>query len=188
VNDMLMFAKEGHLVMEGFSLQRLLEKVNDNMHDYSLNPELIFQLSNEVHVDHMLGNEDALLGTIMNLLNNALEAIEAKGLITLRVCQQDVSSIQLQIKDNGPRIDESVKLRLFEPFYSTKANGMGLGLAVVDSVVKAHSGSIQCISDKGRGTLFTLNLPCVNQYIAGFSDPGLQPMEHNKVEQQYEAL
>lgn len=45
VNDMLIFAKEGHLAMKGFSLQRLLEKVNDNMHDYSLNPELIFQLS-----------------------------------------------------------------------------------------------------------------------------------------------
>ncbi len=188
VNDMLIFAKEGHLAMEGFSLQRLLEKVNDHMHDYSLNSELTFQLSNEVQVDHMLGNEDALLGAIMNLLNNAVEAVETKGLVTLNVCQKDVTSIQLQIKDNGPGIDTSMKLRLFEPFFSTKINGTGLGLAVVDSVVKAHSGSIQCASEKGLGSVFTLSLPCVNQYIPDFPENGFQPKEQNKMGHQYETV
>ncbi len=188
VNDMLIFAKEGHLAMEVFSLQSLLNRVNDNMQDCILNNGITFEMRNDVQIDRMLGNEDALLGAIMNLLNNAVEALEAKGQITLRIQQKDASSIQLQIKDNGQGIDESMKLRLFEPFYTTKVNGTGLGLAVVDSVIRAHSGSIQCESKKGHGTLFTVNLPCVNQYIPDLFEMNFQTTMHNQMENNYETV
>ncbi len=188
VNDMLIFAKEGHLAMEAFSLQSLLDKVNDNMQDCISKNTITFAMHNKVRIDRMLGNEDALLGAIMNLLNNAVEAVGAKGKITLSIQQKDASSIELQIKDDGQGIDEAMKLRLFEPFYSTKVNGTGLGLAVVDSVIRAHSGSIQCESETGRGTLFTLNLPCVNQYIPDLFEMSFQSTEHNAMEKHYEAV
>jgi two-component system sensor histidine kinase FlrB len=185
VSDMLIFAKEGHLSMESFSLQSLLDKVNDNMHDEMLNNDLVFQMHNNVQVDLMLGNEDALLGAIMNLLNNAVEALDESGQITLHAKQNNSTSIQLKINDNGLGIDDRMKLRLFEPFYSTKVNGTGLGLAVVDSVIRAHSGSIQCESENGDGTTFTLNLPCVNQYV---SETEFQTLETNEQEQYYETV
>ena len=179
VNDMLIFAKEGRLAMEVFSLQKLLARVVENMHDMSESNDIKFDITNNVQADAMLGNEDALLGAIMNLLNNAVEAQQDKALITMALNQIDLSSLQIQIQDNGPGIDESTRQRLFEPFYTTKVRGTGLGLAVVDSVVRAHSGSIHCESKKGTGTLFTLLLPCVNQYITTLSENGSHNMENS---------
>ena len=179
VNDMLIFAKEGRLAMEVFSLQKLLARVVENMHDMSESNDIKFDITNNVQADAMLGNEDALLGAIMNLLNNAVEAKQDKALITMALNQIDLSSLQIQIQDNGPGIDESTRQRLFEPFYTTKVRGTGLGLAVVDSVVRAHSGSIHCESKKGTGTLFTLLLPCVNQYITSLSENGSHNMENS---------
>ncbi len=183
VNDMLIFAKEGRLAMDVFSLQQFLDRVGDNMEDIAVASELNFTMTNKVQVDVMLGNEDALLGAIMNLLNNAVDVLEGKGLITMMVDQKDQSSLQIQIQDNGPGIEEATKLRLFEPFYTTKLKGTGLGLAVVDSVVRAHSGSIQCESGKGNGATFTILLPCINQYITTLSEDGFHKMESS-----YEAV
>ena len=179
VNDMLIFAKEGRLAMETFSLQKFLDKAIENLRDMTDSSEIKLEVTNNVQVDEMLGNEDALLGAIMNLLNNAVEAQQDKTLITMEINQVDQSSLQIQIQDNGPGIDESTKHRLFEPFYTTKVRGTGLGLAVVDSVVRAHSGSIQCESQKGTGTLFTLLLPCVNQYVTSLSENGSHNMENS---------
>ena len=125
----------------------------------------------------MLGNEDALLGAIMNLLNNSAEALEGKGQISMKINQKDQVNLHIQIEDNGPGIEEEVKNRLFEPFYTTRMKGTGLGLAVVDSVVRAHSGSVQCESEKGHGAKFILTLPCVNQYITTLSEDGFDEME-----------
>lgn len=183
VNDMLIFAKEGRLAMEAFSLKLLLVRVNDNMQDMVKAESLEFQMINDVQVDEMLGNEDALLGALMNLLNNAIEVLEGEGIISVRVKQIDPVSIQIQIQDNGSGIDETTRQRLFEPFYTTKIKGTGLGLAVVDSVVRAHSGAIKCESHPQSGTTFTLRLPCVNQYVTSLSEEGFQQMENS-----YEAV
>ncbi len=177
VNDMLIFAKEGHLAMNDFSLKQLLRRVNDNMDDLSLNCDMTFTLVNEVKVDLLLGNEDSLLGAIMNLLNNAVEAHEDKAQIKMTVNQTNQSTLQIKIQDAGQGISSNDKQRLFEPFYTTKINGTGLGLAVVDSVVRAHSGSIQCESEKAEGTLFTLLLPCINQYSTSLSETHINQKE-----------
>ncbi len=183
VNDMLIFAKEGRLAMDVFSLQHFLERIDENMHEIASKGNLKFVVSNKVQADVMLGNEDALLGAVMNLLNNAVDAQTANGEISMMLDQRDQTSLQIRIQDNGSGIDEQTKQRLFEPFYTTKVKGTGLGLAVVDSVVRAHSGSVKCDSKKGVGTLFTLILPCINQYIPTLSEDGYQSMENS-----YEAV
>lgn len=165
VNDMLIFAKEGRLAMESFSLQQFLTQVHESMNEITNKSELKFSMTNDVRVDGMLGNEDALLGAVTNLLNNAVEALEGKGEITMNITQVGQDNLQIQIEDDGPGIEEDEKQRVFEPFYTTKVKGTGLGLAVVNSVVRAHSGLIRCESKKGNGTLFTLLIPCINQYI-----------------------
>ncbi len=180
VNDMLIFAKEGRLSMAEFSLQAFLQRIQDGMQDQLAGVEMKFSLQNKVSVDRMLGNEDALSGALMNLLNNALEACKgvSQSKISMRVTQFDSCTLQVQIKDNGYGIDKASVQRLFEPFYTTKIKGTGLGLAVVDSVVRAHSGSIECQTKRGQGTQFTVLLPCINQYVTGFSDQDDQAQEN----------
>ncbi|MDD1620361.1 MAG: ATP-binding protein [Methylococcaceae bacterium] len=163
VNDMLIFAKQGRLAMQGFSLKQLMTHVSESMEAF----EGCLTVDNQLQSDLLLGNEDALRGALLNLLNNAVEAGAER--IDFSVRQSDAMNIRIVIEDDGPGIDEQQQTRLFEPFYTTKSHGTGLGLAVVDSVVKAHGGSIVCRSAVGQGTTFTLTLPRGCQYGLGLS-------------------
>ncbi|MDF1583771.1 MAG: ATP-binding protein [Methyloprofundus sp.] len=161
VNDMLVFAKEGRLTMAGFSLQSLLNKVGAAMSDYLADGQVNFKISNHCSVDLMQGNEHALQGVLMNLLTNALEAMPVDGRLNLSVKQENEQSIEISIQDNGRGIESAHLQRIFEPFFTTRVNGTGLGLAVVDSVAKAHGGKVCCRSKVGMGTEFKLSLPCI---------------------------
>lgn len=177
VDDMLIFAKEGHLAMNTFSLQHLLAQISDNMDELIGNTDIAFQMRTKTYIDTMQGNEDALLGAIMNLLNNAVDAQQGKGKISMSITQKNSTCLQIQIQDTGTGIKNKEKQRLFEPFYTTKTKGSGLGLAVVNSVIRAHNGSIQCKSTLGFGTLFILILPCINQYNINPSDNSIHQSE-----------
>ena len=166
VNDMLVFAKEGRLAMEGFSLQDLINQLNVSMLDTLSAGKVQFQIENNCPIDAMNGNIDALHGAIMNLINNGLEAIPEEGRIECIVAQADKQHIEIKIRDSGVGMDEQQLKRIFEPFFTTRTAGTGLGLAVVDSVVKAHGGKISCVSKLGEGTEFKLQLKCIEQNFA----------------------
>ncbi len=163
VSDMLVFAKEGRLTMEGFLLQSLLDNVEAAMNDYVADGKVQFKVSNYCSIDLMRGNEHALQGVLMNLLTNALESMPDDGILKLFVKQQNKQAIEISIQDNGRGIEPQYLQRIFEPFFTTRVHGTGLGLAVVDSVVKAHGGQVSCRSKVGVGTEFKLSLPCIEQ-------------------------
>ena len=156
VNDMLVFARQGKMVMDIFSLQHLLTQIKEYMDEQTA---IQFDLNIQIQNDLIHGNEDALLGALMNLINNAIEVGQDGCRIQLSVVQQQ-GDIKFILKDNGPGIAREQLPRIFEPFYTTKQAGTGLGLAVVDSVIKAHGGMIHCHSKPGQGAVFTLTLPC----------------------------
>lgn len=163
VNDMLVFAKQGRLAMQRFSLRDTLAHIEESMESFSGQ----FTVDNRLPRDELLGNEDALRGALMNLLNNAIEA-EAEN-IALIVCPIADGRMSIVIKDDGLGISTEQRQRLFEPFYTTKSHGTGLGLAVVESVVKAHGGSIVCDSEIGQGATFILILHCCCELELGLS-------------------
>jgi two-component system sensor histidine kinase FlrB len=115
----------------------------------------------------MQGNENVLRGAIMNLLNNAQQALNGTGKIQLIVKQQE-QCLKIIVKDDGPGISPANRERIFEPFFTTRANGTGLGLAVVDSVMRAHDGIVQCISEPDKGTEFVLTFFSSDQGIVKF--------------------
>ncbi len=104
------------------------------------------------------GDEARLRGAFLNLLRNAREATPGGGSITIRTRPLE-GCVELQIRDTGGGIPPGDLTRIFEPFYSTKERGTGLGLAFTQQVVEEHGGTIQCDSALGRGTLFTLRFP-----------------------------
>ncbi|PPK69985.1 PAS/PAC sensor signal transduction histidine kinase [Methylobacter tundripaludum] len=179
VNDMLIFAKDGRLAMETFSLAELLNHLKEAVKDYTGNGGIDLQIVNEVQSDVMLGNENALRGALLNLLNNAVDAVGQAGCIHISVDQLDGCNLLIVIEDDGPGIESELCQRIFEPFFTTKSYGTGLGLAVVDSVVKAHGGQVRVESVLGRGTVFSIVLPCINQAFGllpgGFSHKAIQP-------------
>jgi two-component system sensor histidine kinase FlrB len=163
VNDMLIFAKDGRLAMETFSLSELLNHLRETSKEYTGSGGIDLQIINEVKNDAMLGNENALRGALLNLLNNAVDAVGQAGCVSIKLDQLDDDKLRIVIEDDGPGIDKELRQRIFEPFFTTKTYGTGLGLAVVDSVVKAHGGDVQVESVLGQGTVFSLVLPCINQ-------------------------
>ncbi|MDO9423363.1 MAG: ATP-binding protein [Methylobacter sp.] len=163
VNDMLIFAKDGRLAMETFSLAELLNHLREAVKEYTDSGGIDLQIINEAQDDAMLGNENALRGALLNLLNNAVDAVGQSGYIQISVVQLDSFKLRIVIKDDGPGIEQELYQRIFEPFFTTKTHGTGLGLAVVDSVVRAHGGHVQVESVLGQGAVFSLVLPCINQ-------------------------
>ncbi|HEX8888381.1 MAG TPA: ATP-binding protein [Pyrinomonadaceae bacterium] len=104
---------------------------------------------------------DQLRQVFLNLLLNAQQAISGKGEISVTTSQYTQSlqpSIIVQINDTGLGISEDDLARIFEPFFSTRKKGTGLGLWVTQDIVRQHGGRIEVASEKGKGTTFTIML------------------------------
>ena len=93
-----------------------------------------------------------------NLIKNAVEAIEGSGVITVSVCSEE-ECLKIEISDTGKGIPKEYLSDLFQPFKTTKAKGLGLGLAYCKQAVEAHEGEISVDSRLNEGTKFTLMLP-----------------------------
>lgn len=97
---------------------------------------------------------------LINLLDNAVTVLSAGGSIAteIHIDAQD-KIIRLTVKDNGPGMTEQVKMRLFEPYFSTRKSGTGLGLAIANTIITEHNGTIRVRNNTPTGTIFTVELP-----------------------------
>jgi two-component system, NtrC family, nitrogen regulation sensor histidine kinase NtrY len=98
---------------------------------------------------------------IINLIDNAIEAMERRGDIVVET-QLDAGNnlVRVIVADDGPGIPPAEREKLFLPYYSTKRRGSGLGLAIVRRIIAEHGGSIDVGDNTPRGTRFTIELPC----------------------------
>ena len=97
----------------------------------------------------------------MNILDNAVGAIEEKGDIWIRINTENNKMLRIEIEDNGVGMDDEIVRKVFDPFFTTKpvGQGTGLGMSITHKIVKSHQGSITVESNKGIGTKFTIKLP-----------------------------
>jgi signal transduction histidine kinase len=124
-------------------------------------------------VRRVLGDTIQLQQCMLNLLMNAFDAIpEAKSdrrSVTIKVAPDKAGWLGISVSDSGDGIDPAVANRLFEPFVTTKSEGMGLGLLVTRSIVESHGGKIWSTPNPDQGTTFTFTLPLANRKRAGIS-------------------
>ncbi|XFO68651.1 Adaptive-response sensory-kinase SasA [Sporomusa silvacetica DSM 10669] len=95
---------------------------------------------------------------ILNLVRNGLEAMSGHGILTIETSVRD-DMVHLFVKDCGCGIDKEYLNKIYDPFFTTKANGTGLGLSVCAGIVRRHAGTIQVQSEAGQGTRFTIVFP-----------------------------
>ena len=96
----------------------------------------------------------------INLVDNAVYAINKKGSILIDISYDEILKIvRIEIADNGKGISDKEKTKLFEPYFSTKKSGMGLGLAIVHSIISDHNGVIRVQDNKPEGAKFIIELP-----------------------------
>ncbi len=97
---------------------------------------------------------------ILNILENAAEAMNEKGEIRIGLrYEKELHIVKLEIADTGPGIPPEHKARLFEPYFSTKKHGTGLGLTIVNTIISDHDGFIRVYDNKPKGTCFVIELP-----------------------------
>ncbi len=124
--------------------------------------KLTFELENNlppIYVDHIQIEQ-----VIINLIRNSVDALQnlpAKQQRQLTIHSQLTANndIQVRVKDNGPGLDEEQQQKILTPFYTTKADGMGMGLSISRSLIEAHEGTLHFNSKPGKGTTFYFTLP-----------------------------
>ncbi|MDX1814317.1 MAG: response regulator [Thermodesulfobacteriota bacterium] len=104
------------------------------------------------------GNAADLVQVVSNLIFNAVEAMPEGGELTLKTFLAE-NAVGLEVSDMGMGMSKEVKEKLFQPFFTTKGNGYGLGTSIVYGIVARHGGEIKVSSEEGRGTTFLLSLP-----------------------------
>ncbi|WP_432459175.1 sensor histidine kinase [Agarivorans sp. QJM3NY_25] len=163
VNDMLLFAKSGQkMVVSTVSVQQLLEQLQAAtdacVRQYKVQLSIVC-CPQEIDI---LVNANALVSALANLIENAAQLSEEGQEIRVSAgLREHMLVIAVEDQAGGIAMDQADKI--FEPFYTTKQNGTGLGLAVVKSVVKAHQGDI-CLEDTPLGTRFLVSLPLAEPY------------------------
>jgi signal transduction histidine kinase len=114
-----------------------------------------------VHVDRTL-----ITRALTNLIENALHAMPSRGTLTI-VARHDDNAVRIRVSDTGVGMDPEALARAFEPYFSTKATGTGLGLPIAKRNVEASGGTISVASERDRGTTVELVLPVSGQPAAG---------------------
>lgn len=99
-----------------------------------------------------------------NILHNAMEAMDAGGDISVRAVADD-GFVKISFTDTGCGIDEEGMSKLFQPYYTTKTDGHGLGMTIIQAIVRAHGGKIDVESGPNRGTTVTVSLPRAHRRI-----------------------
>lgn len=147
------------------------ENLNDILNDVLelLRPQLA---ANKVEVRVATGREDAhvivdeasVRGALMNLMLNAIEAMPLGGVLSITAEQID-DTLRLEITDTGRGISEEESRKIFEPFYTTKEHGLGLGMPYARRIIEQHGGTISLNSRPAAGTTISVTLPAAQQEV-----------------------
>ncbi len=163
IHDLLLFARGASIEPQYVHMGSWCSELIQRAHLYVESSPALFKVNNLLKTREALIHGESLIGAVLNLIINALQSEATE--INLTLASIDDSGIQISVEDNGKGMSEGVKAQAFSPFYTTKAQGTGLGLAVVFAVVKAHRGRVQLESTEGFGTQINIYLPGENKGI-----------------------
>jgi two-component system nitrogen regulation sensor histidine kinase NtrY len=105
-------------------------------------------------------DRDQMKRVMINLIKNSLAAIENEGKIRIQTSYDSkLQMVRLEVSDDGRGISDEDKGRLFEPYFSTRKSGTGLGLTIVNAIISDHNGYIRVRDNKPKGTTFLIELP-----------------------------
>jgi len=155
VTDMLSYSHSGEFSKAPMALALFIECIKD------LYVEKAVAFDCSVIDAQLYISKDTLIGAVSNLLDNALDAKTEETSVVCTIELSTEKELKVIVKDCGVGLTQAQQQRIFEPFYTSKPNGTGLGLAVVRDVVNAHGGEIKCLSEIAVGTTMVIRLPVV---------------------------
>ena len=156
ISDMLQFARGASFSDSSFSVDELLSAVERSLRPVLRSDQFLEITSPGSHIE-LNGNCEALVGAVLNLANNGLQSAGENARVSISVCMAG-TSVEIRVTDNGPGIEPGQAEKIFDPFYTSRPNGTGLGLAVVKSVAKSHGGDVVLEAAGVPGATFVLRI------------------------------
>ncbi len=153
----LKFARFPKPVLAPEDLNQLLASLLDFLEEEHSRAGVVLERAFADNCPKVVADAGQLRQALMNLLRNSREALVHGGTIRVET-RALVTSVEVVVKDNGPGIPPGELEKIFDPFFSTKERGTGLGLALTQQIIAEHGGEIRCESEVGRGTRFILRL------------------------------
>ncbi|MDG6773349.1 ATP-binding protein [Thiomicrorhabdus sp. ZW0627] len=159
VKDMLQYAKGGKGSEQRVELRQLLELVKHAVEQQAKLTGSEVQFDSFIPGLAVTGDQDGLVTALQNLIGNAIDVVGKEAKVQVTVNKLGDDKVDIVVSDNGPGIESENLEKVFEPFYTSRAKGTGLGLAVVRAIAEAHNGQAWVKSIPGYGSKFGIRLP-----------------------------
>lgn len=162
IESILEFSKKPTVEIETSSINQLSEKAVFFLQKYALSKQIIIQEQYDHSLPELSLVKNKMLQVLINVLTNAIDASPNSSEIYLRTYSQCINKgkqVVVEFQDFGSGIDDSIKEKVFEDFYTTKKEGTGLGLSVCKSILNDFGADISFISEKNKGTRFFITIP-----------------------------
>ncbi len=160
IRNLLEFAREKQPERAPANINSVLEKALGLLENLFLVNGITLRRNMQLKLPDCYVDVNQIEQVFLNLVLNAVEAIGQNGLITVRTrFNADFNCIVAEVEDTGCGIPREILPRIFDPFFSTKPMGNGLGLAMTYGIIKSHGGELKAFSGQGEGTRFIVELP-----------------------------
>ena len=156
--NLLSSSKEQNLNLEQVDIPALINEILEQLIHHTPMRGVEVRKAFPTPFSAVMGDRERLRQLFTNIILNAAQAMDGKG--TLQISgNEDGRWVQILLADTGPGIPETVQGKIFNPFFTTKRDGTGLGLSVSYGIVRAHGGTISVLSQEREGTTFQIVLP-----------------------------
>jgi signal transduction histidine kinase len=163
INEILTYSRQRELKPERVNLESFIDEL---VSVYPFPPHITVLKQFDAGNPPVDIDTTEMQQALRNLIGNAIEVMPQKGTVRIRTAMADQGTAAIEIGDSGPGIPPDVLDKIFAPFFTTKARGTGLGLAVVRKVMDRHQGRVDVESVVGQGTTFRLLLPVAQKVRA----------------------
>lgn len=170
LKDLLDFSKPKKFDFSYVNLKKIMHEVIDILQPKAILSSIIIECEyDDIGEPIIYGNENRLKQMMINLVKNAIESVNAGGYVRVYLGYKSKDCIMLSVTDQGYGMDEKMLENIFNPFYTTKENGTGLGLLLVQSVVEEHKGKVFVESEQGKGSKFMVEFELTNSNYVDYS-------------------
>ena len=168
VEQILGFARPVNLNLHPGNLNQIINDILELLRPQLTENKVEVRLSTGEQPAYAMLDEASIRGALMNLVKNAIEAMPQGGTLSIALDRSD-ETVRLEITDTGPGIDDEEAKKIFEPFYTTKQQGLGLGMPYAKRIIDQHGGTISLNSRPREGTTISIALPTGQKEVAGAS-------------------
>ncbi|PYF06494.1 ATP-binding protein [Ureibacillus chungkukjangi] len=176
LTDLLYLSKPKQRSYEETSITHVVKEVIELMIPHAIQYNVMLKMDDSNYCPiSIMGNHNRLKQMLINLVKNAIEVMCSGGVVVIKLENHD-GGVEVSVIDEGTGLSDAEMDQLFTPFFTTKATGTGLGLALVKKVIEEHNGTISVESNIGIGTTFKISLPISERQYLRHEDDNLIEM------------